>query len=206
MLGRSKDVEEKSSGLIRSVTARLRRYMDERRAVLGSAGDARKQLPFIITPRGTNRVAARSLRDAPSLVGHTRELSETGLTLLLPSVRAGDAYLTDGETRLEVRLELPGGPVTMQAACVRFDHLQRQEFGCSYLLRVRIVEMQKSERERYLAYLKTVRKGGSARDGRQPSQVAAASSNGSNGKAQAGAWDALTPASVSKAFEQFLRD
>src|SRR3954466_4033242 len=104
---------EKSSGFIPSFTAYLRRYVKGGGRFLrhGKRFDAR--LPFIITLLGTGRGRSRNLRDGFALVGYTRDVSETGLTLLLPSVRVGDAYLTDAGSRLEVKLELPGGPVKM---------------------------------------------------------------------------------------------
>ena len=130
---------EKGHGLISSITARLRNYLKGRRGLLrrGERYDAR--LPFVITLLGTDRVSARFLRDVPALVGYTRDMSETGLTLLLPSVRAGDAYLTNVGSSLELKLDLPGGAVTMLTTSVRFEQLSRKEAGCGYLLAVSIV-------------------------------------------------------------------
>src|SRR5205085_5003380 len=143
---------EKNFGLIRSVTAYLSRYVKGRRRLLLRGERFESRLPFIITLLGIGR-RSRSLGDTLSLVGHTRDLSETGLTLLLPSVRVGDAYLTDGGCCLRVKLDLPGGAVTMMTTSVRFEQLTRREAGCSYLLAVHIAEMQKAERERYGKYL-----------------------------------------------------
>jgi hypothetical protein len=70
------------------------------------------------------------------------------------------------------------------------------------VLAVRIVNMQNDERDRYVAYLKTL--------GRQEQEtreygIAQTVINGSNNTTQTGKWEALTPASVSKAFEKFVR-
>lgn len=187
------------------MTMRLRRYMTERRRALRRGARFEARLPFIITLLGTAKDPAASLPDALALVGHTRDLSETGLTLLLPSVRIGDAYLTDGGSYLGVKLQLPSGPVAMLTVSVRFEQLPQKEDECGYLLAVRIIKMQDGERERYLAYLSSSEsKESRTRDRRQAQS--AASITGLNSKAQAGTWDALTPASVSKAFEQFLRE
>ncbi|HEX8919886.1 MAG TPA: PilZ domain-containing protein, partial [Pyrinomonadaceae bacterium] len=147
--------------------------------------------------------SAKGLPDAPALVGFTRDLSETGLTLLLPSVRIGSAYLTDVESYLEVKLELPGGAVAIRTASVRFEQLPRREAGCGYLLAVRIVNMQNDERDRYVAFLKTLGKRGQW--AREPVKAQAVIS-GSNNTAQTANWEDPTPASVSKAFEQFVRE
>jgi hypothetical protein len=198
---------DKSSGLLGFVTERLRRYTGGGRQSLNRKDRIPARLPFLITPLGTRGITARQLHDAPALVGHTRDLSESGLTLLLPSVRAGDAYLTDGERGLEVKLELPGGPVTMHTSSVRFEQLQSKEAGCGYLLAVRINRMPPDERERYVAYLKDPEKrGGAARERRQAPSGRGAEQQQQQRPAQAGTWEALTPASLDKAFEQFLSE
>lgn len=194
----------KTFKFIRSITSNLRRYVSNRRRALRRVARFEARLPFIITLLGTGRGRANGLRGEASLIGHTRDLSETGLTLLLPSVRVGDAYLTDGESRLNVRLELPGGPVEMLATSARFEQLQRKEAGCSYLLAIHIVKMQSRERERYLAYLKTIKS--KERRQHERREVHAAAFNGANSKAQSSTWEALTPASINSAFEKFLRE
>src|ERR1041384_4773078 len=120
---------EKSSGLISSVASRLRRYVKGGGRFLRHGKRYEMRLPFIVTLLGRGRRRARSLQDA--LVGYTRDVSETGLTLLLPSVRVGDAYLTDAGSLLEVKLELPDGAVRMLATSVRFEQLSPEEAGCS---------------------------------------------------------------------------
>lgn len=190
------------SGFIRFVTTRLRRYMSDRHKALRRGSRYEARLPFIITPLGAAKLSRKRLRTAPSLVGHTRDLGETSMTLLLPSVRIGNVYLTDSENCLEVRLELPGGPVSVLTNCVRFEQLPRKDAGCGYLLAVRMTEIEDDARARYLSFLKTVKKkGGRPHERRQVLTPPPASTQGA---AQAGAWDAPTPASINSAFEQFL--
>jgi hypothetical protein len=192
---------EKSSGLIHSVTAHLRRYVKGGGSFFRHGRRYEAHLPFVVTLVGAGRRRARSQQDA--LVGYTRDLSETGLTLLLPSVRVGDAYLTDCGSRLEVKLDLPGGNVKMVAASVRFEQLSPKEAGCSYMVAASIVEMKKEERDHYIKYLKTAGKGKRTQDEQKPQ--ATASRKVQNSNTQLGAVDSLTPASVNQAFEQFLR-
>lgn len=189
--------------MIRAMTMRLRMYVKERRRVLRREARFEAHLPFIVTLLGTAKDPEKSLPDAPALVGYTRDLSETGLTLLLPSVRIGDGYLTDMESYLGVKLQIPGGAVAMLTVSVRFEQLSQKEAGCGYLLAVRIVKMQDEERERYNGYLtSTASKKRRTRERRQ----AESNARNQNSKAQSGTWEALTPASVSQAFEQFLQE
>jgi hypothetical protein len=193
----------KSTELIQRLTARLKGFVKGRRRVLkrGERFDAR--LPFIVTLAVARKeLTRRAANRAPSLIGFTRNLSETGLTLLLPSVRIGDAYITDAENCLEIKLELPGEPVVIRAAPVRFEQLPRREAGCGYLLAVRIVSEDGAELERYTAYVKT----GGKEETLSPEKRKTTAAGAANIAAQAGKWEALTPASVSKAFEQFVRE
>ena len=195
---------EKKSDIIRSVTTSLREYVNDRRRVLRRGTRFEVRLPFIVSPLGTEKDYAESPPDAPALVGHTRDLSETGLTLLLPSVRIGSVYLTDRENYLGIRLELPGGPTAMLTAPVRFEQLTQKDVGCGYLLGVRIIKMPGDERERYGAYLSSLEN--DRRRVRERRQGHTAHHITQNSTTQVGAWDNLTPSSVSTAFEKFLRD
>ena len=192
------------SDLIRSVTERLRRYVGERRKSLRRGPRFEARLPFTITLIGNAKGSGKRRMSAAAIVGHTRDLSGTSMTLLLPSVRVGNAYLTDGEICLEVKLELPDGQVTMLTNCVRFEQLARKEDGCSYLLAVCIVEMETDERARYLSFLESIGKKG--RRTRERRQAAASASTNTKSTAQAGTWESLTPASIDNAFEQFLEE
>jgi hypothetical protein len=194
----------RTSAIIRFASARLRRYASERRLLKGEAR-SEARLPFIITPVDSERASLKKLPDAPALVGYTRELSRRGLTLLLPSVRLGNVYLTAGESYLGVKLQLPDGPVVMLTVSDWFEQLAEKEVECSYLLDVRIVKMQKADRERYLAYLSAIKHKSKRKHERREAHDAS-TRNSSNGAGQSGKGDGLTTASVSQAFEQFLRD
>jgi hypothetical protein len=193
----------KSSNFIKSFVARLLGSLNRRRRVLRLGVRYEARLPFLVTLLGTNKGTAKNLHNAPALLGFTRDLSETGLTLLLPSVRLGGAYLTDVESYLEVKLELPGGAVAIRTESVRFEQLPGREAGCNYLLAVRIINMQNDDRDRYVAYLKTI---GNKKKGTREQRKAHGIANASNNAAPAGKWEALTPASVDQAFEQFVRE
>jgi hypothetical protein len=194
----------KTPNSIKSLFTRLRKFLKRRRQVLrlGARFDAR--LPFLVTLLGTDKGSARNLPGDAALVGFTRDLSETGLTLLLPSMRIGGAYLTDIESYLEVKLELPGGAVAIRTVSVRFEQLRRMEAGCSYLLAVRIINMQNDDRDRYVAYLKNA---GSKKKGKSKQRIEDGVINNSPASTTpSGKWETLTPASVDQAFEQFVQE
>lgn len=190
---------------MRSVTAFLRKYVNDRRRALRRGARFEASLPFIVSPLAIEEDSAQCPpADAPALVGHTRDISDSGLTLLLPSVRVGSVYLTDRENYLGIKLELPSGPAAMLTVPARFEQLSQKEDGCGYLLGVRIIKMEAGERDRYIAYLSALESNESRT--RERRQARSATLIGTNSTAQVGAWENLTPASVSMAFEKFLRE
>ncbi len=191
--------------LLRSFTARLRQYANDRRQTLRRDARFEARLHLLVSLLGTDKGSMESLSDVMAIEGYTRDVSETGLTLLLPSVRIKGKYLTDGESYLGVRLELPSGQVTMLTVSVRFEQLPKKEVECAYLLGVRIVRMENSERARYTKYLSTL-KSKEERRAHSQREIGTAIPIGQNSSAQLRTWEDLTPESIIKAFEKFLGD
>jgi hypothetical protein len=89
------------------------------------------------------------------LVGFTRDISEKGLALIVPSLRVGDRYLIDEGCRLRVvLLDLPTGEVEIFCTPRRYLELQGAEAG--HLIGVEITEMRDSDRFRFTQYLQTL--------------------------------------------------
>ena len=89
------------------------------------------------------------------VAGFTRDISETGLALIVPSLRTGDRYLVDEGCKLRVVLvDLPNGEVEIFATPVRYIELPEPDGG--YLIGVQITEMTDSDRARLVQYLKTL--------------------------------------------------
>jgi hypothetical protein len=89
-------------------------------------------------------------RSLPSVEGYTRDVSASGLALIVTAIRINDRYLTGEGQRLEVVLEHPTGNITMQVAPVRYEQLDESETEKGYLIGVRIITMTDEERARYL--------------------------------------------------------
>lgn len=85
------------------------------------------------------------------IMGHTRDLSETGLSLVLPTSRLGDVDISLAGAALRVVLSLPTGIVILQAATVRSEPLSPEG---QLFVGARIVRMYDADRRRYEAYLR----------------------------------------------------
>lgn len=84
------------------------------------------------------------------ILGHTRDLSETGLSLVLPASRLGDVDVSAAGSPLRIVLSLPTGVVILQAATVRSEVLPP---GGELLVGAHIVKMYDPDRRRYNDYL-----------------------------------------------------
>ena len=91
------------------------------------------------------------------LEGYTRDISEDGLAIIVPSLRVGDKYLdSDDCTVRVVLLEVPTGSVEIQAEPVRYQQFDVSDSEKGHLLGLRITHMSDSDRSRYEMYLRTL--------------------------------------------------
>ena len=96
-----------------------------------------------------------SLTLRPTLKGRTRDLSASGLALVLPAVHLGGLYFTDGERRLCVALDLERKTVEMEVVPVRYEKL---EDDSGYLVGVKILTMSETDRIGYDDFLNALGK------------------------------------------------
>jgi c-di-GMP-binding flagellar brake protein YcgR len=113
-------------------------------------------LPLSVSLAG-ERERMPSLRTVAEMSGQLRDISRTGVSLVLPSMRFGDRFLITGHYPLTVMLQLPGRVITMQVAPVRYDRL-KGESERTYLVGARIVEMTDADREHLKQYVQQARK------------------------------------------------
>jgi PilZ domain-containing protein len=131
------------SELVRSVVSKFSRFIVDRR------GEPRVsvRLPFSISIQGTNGNGARERL----LEGYTRDVSVSGLGLIVNTVRIDSCYIfVDGRPRKLV-LHLPSGPVTILFLPVRSERLG--DSGAGYVIGAQITAIDEEDRQRYLEYL-----------------------------------------------------
>ncbi|MDQ3667309.1 MAG: PilZ domain-containing protein [Acidobacteriota bacterium] len=136
------------SEFLRTLVGRLREYAGDRRAPR-----RRVRLPVSLSlhERGEKANGGRPL---PALSGFTKDLSATGLALIVPAIRIGGHYLAGGERTLEVELELPSGPIHLRVTSVRYEPVDEDRLEEGYKIGVRITDMSAADRECLKSYLK----------------------------------------------------
>jgi hypothetical protein len=133
---------------IRSVVSRVRMYVKDRR----SSPRLRVRLLFSISV-GRKANGNGSGQVERLLKGHTRDLSQNGLALNVSQVHLDGHHLATEGRDLQLKLELPGGPISMLVTPSRYERLDEAELGCGYLIGMKIVQMSDEDRRRYLSFL-----------------------------------------------------
>ncbi|MBA3757219.1 MAG: PilZ domain-containing protein, partial [Nitrosomonas sp.] len=99
----------------------------------------------------------REVITSVKLIGSTRNISETGLAIVLSSLRIGSRRITEENCTLQIVLEIyPGELIEMEAMAVRSEQLDEKGKDASYLVGVCITNMNENDRTRYLEYLGTL--------------------------------------------------
>lgn len=138
---------------LRHRITRLREIVADRRQAARFKAQRKARLLFNVSVVSDETGESRT--QTIPLVGFTRDISETGLALVVPSLRIGDRYLVDeGCTLRVVLLDLPTGEAEVYATPVRYEELQEPEIG--HLIGVQITGMDDEDRSRLLQYLKTL--------------------------------------------------
>jgi hypothetical protein len=137
---------------MRSIINRLREHVGNRRAAPRYVAHLEVGLVLNIALGGSGK---RMGADASTLrlAGYTRDISRSGLALIVPTIRIGGQYLTSQQRTLEITLKLPTGIVQLQGTPVRYSPLEDEGADTGYIIGLLITEMNDGDRARYNAYL-----------------------------------------------------
>lgn len=131
--------------------SRLRQYVGGRR----HSKRQNIRLPFSLSlaslTKGTN-----GTRRIIKMEGHTLDLSATGLAIVVPAITLGEHHLVGENRSLNVKLDLPVGPIELQVTPVRYESLEEHETETGYLIGVKIVGMPNADRAKFAAYVATL--------------------------------------------------
>ncbi len=85
------------------------------------------------------------------------DLSSNGLAIVVPRITLGEHHLVGENRGLNVKIQLPGGLVEMQATPVRYERLEEDRGETGYVIALKIVRMPEEDRARFLAYVSNLR-------------------------------------------------
>ncbi|MEP6570937.1 MAG: PilZ domain-containing protein [Acidobacteriota bacterium] len=135
----------------RTIVSRLRQYLGDRRHSNRQRVRLELSLSLASATKGLN-----GTRRVVSMDGYTVDMSANGLALIVPQITLGEHHLVGENRSLNVTLQLPDGPVEMQAAPVRYERIEDNESGTGYLIAVKIVGMPEDDRAKFAACFATL--------------------------------------------------
>jgi hypothetical protein len=96
------------------------------------------------------------------LVGHTKDISEIGLALVVPIAEIDERYLTGEQSKMQIELYLPGGALKITARPVHYklldEHSAESVFTEGYLIGAEITKV--NDPHLFTQYLSTLKEAG----------------------------------------------
>ena len=109
-------------------------------------------LPCRVSWRDAETPADRAWR---TLIGHTRDVSVGGLSVVIPKTDIGAQDLTRAGRPLRITLALPTEQVDVDGAPVHWERVQEGETE-AYLIGARLTDVSSRARARFVKYLHTL--------------------------------------------------
>src|ERR1051325_7486688 len=137
----------------RAIVARARQYVGDRRRTKRLVA----RLPFSLSLVSVTK-SLNGTRRVSSVDGHTLDLSVKSLALIVPRITLGQHHLVGENRNFNLSLELPDGPIQLQASPVRYERLDEHRSEQGYLIAVKIVNISEDDRERFEEYIANLEK------------------------------------------------
>ena len=134
---------------LRSIASRLRQFVADRRR----APRYKVRLPVLVS-----LLDAASNAQPANASGHTRDVSEDGLAVMLPNIRVGERYLVGDAVTLRITLKLPDASVRLYCTPVRYERLEEGQPDPGFIIGIRLDEASDRDRALLYDYLKTLKK------------------------------------------------
>jgi hypothetical protein len=87
------------------------------------------------------------------LLGRTLDLSDSGMSLLVPAIRIKEDYLVGQDRTLNIELDLVGRKVRMTAIGRRYEPTESEITDDKFLVGIEIVEFRDEDRKTYQHFL-----------------------------------------------------
>jgi c-di-GMP-binding flagellar brake protein YcgR len=140
--------------ITRTILARVRQYVGDRRHSKRQRVRLSFSLSLSTAAQGLNGTRRMNMLD-----GYTSDISENGLALIVPQITLAEHHLVGENRSLNVKLQLPDGPVEVVAVPVRYERLEEDQTETGYLIGAKIVSMPDPDRERFSRFVVALQDG-----------------------------------------------
>ena len=135
--------QSQSSGIASSII--------ERRSAVRCNVERAARLLFTTAP--TNPSMDSGVQPTPAIVGHTRDISATGLSLIVPGVHASDMKFFGKHTKVQIILSLPTTMIDIELQPMRYEWISPKDEKRGYLIGASITKISDEHRQQLSAYL-----------------------------------------------------
>lgn len=142
--------------MIRKLISKFTKSISER-----AASERRSfEIPIMISfePRkitGKLNAGTAAATATLSIRGETKDLSKTGISFVVPSIRLRENYLVGNGRALNAEITLPGGKLNMQIVGQRYEQISDNHSSATkYLIGASIARMSGEDREVYEEFLR----------------------------------------------------
>jgi len=119
------------------------------------------RLPLYVSLVESKRFSV-NVSSTTTMSGYLRDISKSGLSLVVPSLRFGNRCLISGHYPLRVTVQLPSGLANIQVTPVRYDRLKEENLARSYVIGARITQITEPDRKHLIQYIQQVKAGHAA--------------------------------------------
>ncbi|MBK7394312.1 MAG: PilZ domain-containing protein [Chloracidobacterium sp.] len=91
---------------------------------------------------------------AACVLGHTVDISRTGIAFLVPSIRVKEKYLVGHERMLNVEIDLPSGKINMRVMGKRYEMVGEHSTTERFHVGAHIVEVAGESKENFNSFLR----------------------------------------------------
>lgn len=141
---------------IRSIANRMREFVGNRRRAPRYQTRLEVEIALSVAQPGMKKGAERAGQTL-RLSGYTRDISATGLALVLPTIHIGGNYITAEKRTLQITLKLATGPIEIYGTPVRYSPLDEDATDRGYLVGVAIDRMSADHQTRFNAHIEGMR-------------------------------------------------
>ena len=106
-----------------------------------------------------NSERARELARSACILGETFDISRSGISLLVPSIRLKEKYLVGHELTLNIEMELPTGKVHMKVMGKRYEKVGLHISTERFLVGAHIMSLAGDDKENYESFLRRGNRG-----------------------------------------------
>lgn len=137
--------------MIRSLINRFSRTLNEK--MVSSRRGHQAPIKIWFDPDVKTERALEAAR-AACVLGHTVDISRTGIAFLVPSIRVKEKYLVGHERMLNVEIDLPSGKINMRVLGKRYEMVGEHSTTERFHVGAQIVEVADESKENFNTFLR----------------------------------------------------